>query len=95
MPTYLSAIITVKNPEKLKEYISQVPATMAPFGATLVFRGKVHTVLNGEEKHHIEAVFSFESAAKIEAWYQSDAYQSLIPVRDEGANMTISILEGF
>ena len=95
MPTYLSAIVTVKNPEKLKEYISQVPATMAPFGAKLVCRGKVHTVLSGEGKHQIEAVFEFESAEKIEEWYQSDAYQALVPTRDEGATMTISILEGF
>lgn len=95
MPTYLSAIVTVKNPEKLKEYISQVPATMAPFGAKLVCRGKVQNVLTGEGKHQIEAVFEFESAAKIEEWYQSDAYQALIPTRNEGANMTISILEGF
>lgn len=95
MPTYLSAIVTVKNPEKLKEYISQVPATMAPFGAKLVCRGKVQTVLAGEGKHQIEAIFEFESAAKIDEWYQSDAYQALIPTREEGANMTISILEGF
>ena len=95
MPTYLSAIVTVKNPEKLKEYISQVPATMAPFGAKLVCRGKVQTVLAGEGKHQIEAIFEFENAAKIDEWYQSDAYQALIPTREEGANMTISILEGF
>ena len=95
MSTYLSAIITVKNPEKLKEYISQVPATMAPFGAKLVCRGKVQSVLAGEAKHQIEAVFEFESASKIDEWYQSDAYQALIPAREEGANMAISILEGF
>ena len=95
MPTYLSAIVTVKNPEKLKEYISQVPATMAPFGAKLVCRGKVKSVLSGEGKHQIEAVFEFESAAKIQEWYQSAAYQALIPTREEGASMTISILEGF
>lgn len=95
MPTYLSAIVTVKNPEKLKSYISQVPATMAPFGAKLVCRGKVAKSLSGEGKHQIEAVFEFESAEVIEQWYQSDAYKALIPVREEGASMTISILEGF
>lgn len=95
MPTYLSAIVTVKNPEKLKSYISQVPATMAPFGAKLVCRGKVAKALSGEGKHQIEAVFEFESAQAIEQWYQSDAYQALIPIREEGATMTISILEGF
>ena len=95
MPTYLSAIVTVKDSEKLKEYISQVPSTMAPFGAKMICRGKVQAVLAGEGKHQIEAFFEFESPAKIEEWYQSDAYQALIPVREEGATMTLSILEGF
>ena len=95
MPAYLSAIIMVKNPEKLKEYISQVPATMAPFGAKLIYRGKVQSILAGEGKHQIEAVFEFESAERINAWYKSDAYQALIPAREAGANMIISILEGF
>ena len=95
MPVYLSAIVTVKNPEKLKSYISQVPATMAPFNAKLVCRGKVQKVLAGEGKHQIEAVFEFESAEAIEQWYQSPAYQALIPVREDGASMTISILDGF
>ena len=95
MPTYLSAIVTVKNPEKLKEYLGKVPATMAPFGATPVCRGKVKKVLSGEGGHQIQAVFAFESAEKIEEWYQSDAYQALIPTREEGAAMTITILEGF
>jgi uncharacterized protein (DUF1330 family) len=95
MPTYLSAIVTVKKPEKLKEYVSKVPGTMVPFGAKMVCRGKVQKVLAGAGNHQIEAIFEFESAEKIEAWYQSDAYRALIPVRDEGATMTISILEGF
>ena len=95
MPTYLSAIVTVKNPEKLKEYISQVPATMAPFNAKPVYRGKVKKALSGEGAHQIEAVFEFESVEKIEEWYASDAYQALIPTRKEGADMTITILEGF
>ena len=68
---------------------------MAPFGATLVCRGKVKEVLAGEGRHQIEAVFAFESAEKIDEWYRSAAYQALIPTREEGASMTISILEGF
>ena len=95
MPTYLSAIVTVKNPEKLKAYISKVPETMAPFNAKLVCRGKVQKTLSGEGNHQIEAIFEFASPEVIDQWYQSPEYQALIPTREEGANMTISILEGF
>ena len=95
MSTYLSAIITVKNPEKLKEYISQVPATMAPFGAKLVCRGKVQSVLAGEAKHQIEAVFEFPSEDALHGWYNSDAYQALIPLRNEVCTMTLAVLAPF
>ena len=91
----LSATVQVKNPEKLQQYISQVPATMQPFGAKMVARGKVQKTLTGEAVHQIEAVFEFPSVEAIEKWYASDAYQALIPVREEGAKMNISILESF
>ena len=49
----------------------------------------------GLETTTTPAASEFESAEKIEAWYQSEAYQALISTREEGAEMTISILEGF
>ena len=91
----LSVTIQVKNPERLKEYVSQVPATMKPFGAKMLARGKVQTILNGEFQHQIEAVFEFPSKEAIENWFASDAYQALIPIREEAAYMNIAILESF
>ena len=92
MSAYVSAKIQVKNPEKLKEYISQVPATMAPYGGTLVCRGKVSKTLLGQATHQIEAVFGFPSEEAINEWYNSDAYQAIIPIRDEGCTGEITIL---
>ena len=91
----LSVTIEVKNPEKLKKYISQVPATMKPFGAKMLARGKKQTVLNGDCAHQMEAVFEFPSVDAIENWHASDAYQALIPIREEAAHMNIVILESF
>ena len=95
MSALLLATVQVKDQDKLKSYISQVPATMAPFGAKMVARGKVLKMLNGEFSHQIEAVFEFPDAASIEAWYASSDYQALIPLRQEGAHMNIAILESF
>ena len=91
----LSATIQVKNPEKLKEYISQVPATMKPFGAKMLARGKKQKVLNGDCAHQMQATFEFQSADAIENWYASDAYQALIPIREEAAHMNIVIWDSF
>ena len=95
MSALLSVTITVKNQDKLKEYISQVPATMAPHGAKMIGRGKLVKTLNGELSHHIEALFEFPNSSAIEAWFHSKDYQSLIEVREEAAHMTIAILESF
>ena len=95
MPALLSVTIKVKDPERLKEYISQVPPTMAPFNAKMLSRGKLSKTLNGEFKHQIEAVFEFPSEAALDDWYASDAYQALIPLRNEVCDMTLAVLTPF
>ena len=95
MATLMSATVQVKDPEKLKAYVSQVGATMAPHGGKMVARGKVAKQLSGEVKHQIEALFEFPSAAAVDAWYESDAYQALIPNRDEAAYVTVVVLDTF
>ena len=95
MATLMSATVQVKDPEKLKVYVSQVGATMAPHGGKMVARGKVAKQLSGEVKHQIEALFEFPSAEAIDAWYESEAYQALIPNRDEAAYVTIAVLNPF
>ena len=95
MTTLMSATVKVKDPEKLKVYVSQVGATMAPHGGKMVARGKVAKQISGEVKHQIEAIFEFPSADAIDAWYASDAYQALIPNRDEAAYVTIVVLDTF
>ena len=95
MSALLSVTIRVKNPEKLKSYISQVPATMAPHGAKMLSRGKVAKALNGEVAHQMEAVFEFPSEDAIDAWFNSDAYQAIVSIREEAAHMTIGVLHPF
>ena len=95
MATLMSATVRVKDPQKLKVYVSQVGATMAPHGGKMVARGKVAKQLNGEVKHQIEALFEFPSADAVDAWYASDAYQALIPNRDEAGDVTIVVLDTF
>ncbi len=93
MPALLSVTVEIKNPDRLKTYIAQAPATMAPHGAKMVARGKISKHIDGSRGHHIEALFEFPTAEAIDAWYNSDAYQALIPLRDEAANITISVLD--
>ena len=95
MSALLSVTVRVKDPERLKEYMAQVPATMKPFGAKMLSRGRLANQLKGERGHQIEAVFEFASSDALNGWYTSDAYQALASLRDEVCDMSLAEIEPF
>ncbi len=87
---YVVFNVTITNPEKFQEYISQAPATMTPFGGVPLTRGRFAGVVSGDHPtHQIGAIATFPDVQSVDDWYNSDDYQALIPLRDEGANVVI------
>lgn len=86
---YLIGHITVKDLSKWDEYRGKVPATMAPFGAELIFRGQLAQVFFGRHPHTDVVVARFPDRAALEAWHASAAYQALIPLRNEAAEVDL------
>jgi uncharacterized protein (DUF1330 family) len=86
---YVIGHITVKDTEKWTEYRRQVPATLAPWGANLVCRGKRLHVLSGEQHHTDMVVIRFPDTASVDNWFNSRAYQALIPLRNQAAEMVL------
>jgi uncharacterized protein (DUF1330 family) len=62
---------------------------MAPFGAELLFRGRRRQVFSGSHPHEHTVAARFPSAAALEAWHASPAYQALIPLRERAAEVTL------
>lgn len=87
--SFIIGHITVKNPEKWAKYRSQVPATLAPWGAELLLRGKMVSVLSGEHTHTDTVVIRFPSTEAINNWHSSSAYQALVPLRQEAAEVVL------
>ena len=81
--------ITVKDEEKWAQYRAQVPATLAPWGAELLFRGKVDSVLAGSHRHTDTVVIRFPDVGTVDAWYESATYQALIPLRQQAADLDL------
>jgi uncharacterized protein (DUF1330 family) len=46
-------------------------------------------VLTGEHKHTDTVVIRFPDTAAVAGWYDSAAYQALIPLREEAAEMVL------
>lgn len=90
---YVVGHITVKNEAKWAQYRSQVSATLAPWNAELVFRGKQVRALSGECPHADMVLIRFPSLAEADGWFHSAAYQALIPVREAAAEVVLTTYE--
>lgn len=87
---YVVANITILDQNKWAEYRSKVGTTLTPWGAELIFRGKKVEVLSGENVHTDTVVIRFPSLKALNNWMKSDAYQALIPIREQGAKMDLT-----
>lgn len=86
---YVVGHIAVKDEQKWAAYREQVPATLAPWGAELVFRGKRAAILAGTHSYPDAVVIRFPDLAAIAGWYSSTAYQLLIPLREQAAEVLL------
>jgi uncharacterized protein (DUF1330 family) len=89
MAAYVIGHITVKDPDKWAEYRSRVPETLEPWGAELVLRGKRTGILNGQHNHTDTVVIRFPDPGSVNKWYNSEAYQKLVPLRTQAADMDL------
>jgi len=89
MAAFFIATLTIKNPEKFQKYAEKVRATFGPFGGEFLTKGKVGETLCGSADHQVAVIVKFPDLQSVTNWYKSDAYQAIIPVRDEGADVTL------
>ncbi len=90
---YAIGHITVKDQEKWTEYRNRVPATLEPWGGELIFRGKLFSVLSGDHTHTDTVVLRFPDLSALNNWHASPEYQSLIPLRQEAAEVELLAYE--
>ena len=91
---YAIGHIRVKDEEKWAEYRGKVPATLSEWRAEIVFRGKRIEVLSGEHGYDDTVVIRFPDADAMRGWYRSSAYQALIPLREQAADLVIIGYDG-
>jgi uncharacterized protein (DUF1330 family) len=93
MAAYIVGHITVRNPALWDEYRAKVPDTLAPWGAELLFRGQGARVLAGEHGHTDIVAIRFPDRGASEAWHASAAYQALLPLRRQAADVVLIAYE--
>ena len=90
---YVVGHIRVLDPGKWAEYQSRVPATLAPWGAELQFRARQAAAFSGELPYTDIVVIRFASAADAQGWFSSPAYQALLPLRAQAADVLLHSYE--
>jgi uncharacterized protein (DUF1330 family) len=90
---YVVAEIEVTDAAAFQKYAAQVPPTLTPFGGHDLARGGAITPLEGEPPKRV-VVIAFDSAAQAKGWYDSAAYQALVPIRQSAAKGRLFIVEG-
>ena len=89
MTTFFVSTVTVKDKEKFQDYAKRAAETFAAYGGEPVLRGQLDTVLAGAADHRAVGIVRFPDREALAAWYGSDAYRALIPLRDEAADITL------
>ena len=92
----LVGTIKINTPALWAEYVAGVAVSLQPFPrATTLFRGTAGSVLAGtpSDADSAEAdtvvAIRFADHSELTAWYESELYQKLIPLRDSAADVTI------
>lgn len=92
-PALVVGMISVRDHEAWAEYRSRVPATLAPWSAELVARGAAGNALAGSHPHGDVVVIRFADRAEVQAWYDSAAYQAIIPLRLRAADVDLMVYD--
>lgn len=94
MPAYLIGTIRVTDPATWQRYVERVGATFAPHGGRVVFRGAKAAALSREAHGERVVIAEFVDMAALRAWHDSAEYQSLITLREAGAEVVLTAYEG-
>jgi uncharacterized protein (DUF1330 family) len=93
MTAHIIVSFTPNDAAKLKQYSEAAGATVKAHSGVFLARGAFE-LLAGESDHTVHAVIEFPSREAAQAWYNSDEYQALITLRNEGMAAAVFALVG-
>ena len=94
MPAYAIAHLrNVTLNRGLVDYLERIDATLVPFGGRFLIHGGAKKLCEGEVTDDI-VVLAFPDMRLARAWYDSPDYQAIRPLRMQGAEGEIFLIEG-
>lgn len=94
MPTYAFAHLqTVDFNDEIVEYIERIDATLEPYDGRFLIHGRTPTVVDGEFPGVLVAI-EFPDRERATAWYDSPAYQEILPLRTRNSTGGAFLVDG-
>ena len=90
---YVILTEAVKDPEGMKAYGQAAGAAMG--GVNVLAVDTAPKVVEGSWHGNQTVVLEFESVDAARAWYESEAYQKAVKLRQAAADCNVVILSGF
>jgi len=94
----LAQLRSVDFNEEIADYLRRIDETLVPFEGRFLVHGKQPEVVDGEFPG-VVVIIAFPDLARAHAWYASDAYQAILPLRtrnsDGGAIIVDGVPEGY
>lgn len=78
----------------LDEYVAKVIPTIQSGGGRILGFDETPEVIEGEVKNPRTVILEFPSREAFRAWYDSDAYQAILPLRLESTPGTLIVVDG-
>jgi uncharacterized protein (DUF1330 family) len=95
LPGYvISEADSIVDIPMVQKYGQGVPETLAPFNHHFIVRGGNPQALDGGEAPKGVVVIAFDSVEKAREWYESPAYQAIVPLRKNSTKGRMFIVEG-
>lgn len=90
---YTISEIEVTDPATFKKYGEATGTAIPAAGGRFIVRGGKSFVLNGPPPKQI-VVIQWDSLDKAQAFFESEGYKQLIPIRDKSSNFRAFVIEG-
>ena len=89
----VARIEDVRMGPEIAEYLERIEATLEPFGGRYVVHGSRAETLEGEWRGDL-VIIGFPDRVRAEAWYASDGYQAILPLRAANSDSTVVLIDG-
>ena len=94
VPAYALAVISdVRVTDELLTYMAAVETTMLRFGGRWISHGRTPELLEGSLPGDC-VIIEFPDLATARAWYESEEYQEVIPLRTRNCHAVVALIEG-